>query len=337
MMRIFAPDTACGVRRTARRSAAAKASVGQRLRGVDRSRRFCGFALCATVEKRDEPTRFIPYIPTLFSEDRYIMKKTVKTVVLCCVALLAFSCMLLFAGCGKSEAVKAAEDLIDEIGDVSLDSADAIQSAKEAVAKLSDEEREKVGNSKKLTKAEEVYNNIKAVSDDIEAVVKSADVSFSDDSFKVSENLDKIEDIKTRYNDLKKYQQESIKDFDKLDSSAEKLNGYVENAKKAAVQYVKAFLQTEKGKDATVTAVYCVKQIRNETDEYHFMALTYKGADGTEHDVYSGARFTPEVSVEAIKEHADTFFADSPVSETGNAKTKGNVTLNAEEIVAAAK
>lgn len=265
------------------------------------------------------------------------MKKTVKTVGLFLSVLFVFSCVLLFAGCGKSESIKTAEKLIDEIGDVSLDSADAIQNAKEAFAKLSSEEKEKVGNYKKLTKADETYNGIKAVSDDIAAVVKASVSSFSDDSFKVSENLAKINDIKERYNGLKKYQQESIKDFDKLDAAAEKLNGYVDNAKKAAVQYVKAFLQTEKGKNAAVTAVYCIKQIRNETDEYHFMALTYKGADGGEHDVYSCARFTPEVSVDAIKSHEDTFFADKPASESGNAKTKGNVTLNAEEIVAAAK
>ena len=43
------------------------------------------------------------------------------------------------------------------------------------------------------------------------------------------------------------------------------------------------------------------------------------------------------MSVDAIKSHEDTFFADKPASESGNAKTKGNVTLNAEEIVAAAK
>ena len=265
------------------------------------------------------------------------MKKTAKTTACLLSALLVFSCVLLFAGCGKSEAVKTAEDLIDEIGDVSLDSADAIQNAKEAYAKLNNEEKEKVSNYKKLTKADETYNAVKAVSDDIAAVVKAAEASFSDDSFKVTENLDKIKDIKERYDALKKYQQESIKDYEKLDSAAEKLNGYIDNAKKAAVQYVKAFLQTEKGKSATVTAVYCIKQIRNETDEYHFMALTYKGTDGKEHDVYSGARFTPEVSVDAIKSHEDTFFADSPASDKGDAKKNGNVTLNAEEIVAAAK
>lgn len=265
------------------------------------------------------------------------MKKTVNRIGAAMLALLALSCTLLLAGCGKTEATKSAEEAINEIGDVSLDSADVIQNAAEAYAKLGDAEREKVGNYKKLVKAQEVYAEVKSVSDDIAALVKAAEASFSDDSFQVSENIAKAGDIKARYEDLKKYQRESIRDFDKLDAAVEKLQSYVENAKKAAVQYVKAFLQTEKGKDATVTAVYCIKQIRNETDEYHFMALTYKGADGTEHDVYSGARFTPEVSVEAIKEHADTFFADSPVSETGNAKTKGNVTLNAEEIVAAAK
>lgn len=271
------------------------------------------------------------------SEVIRIMKKTLKNTALILAAAVLSLCIFAFAGCGKNEAVKAAEDAINEIGDVDLNSADAIQTAKEAFAKLNSDEKEQVGNYKKLTKAEEEYNTVKSVNDDIAAIVKASTVSFSDESFKVSENLSKISDIKERYKDLKKYQQETIKDFDKLDAAGQKLQAYADNAKKAAVQYVKAFLQTDKGKGATVTAVYCIKQIRNETDEYHFMALTYKGSDGKEHDVYSCARFTPEASVDAIKAHADTFFADSAASDSGNAKKNGNVTLNAEEIVAAAK
>ena len=44
------------------------------------------------------------------------MKKTVKTVGLFLSVLFVFSCVLLFAGCGKNESIKTAEKLIDEIG-----------------------------------------------------------------------------------------------------------------------------------------------------------------------------------------------------------------------------
>lgn len=265
------------------------------------------------------------------------MKRIIAIIGTLTAVMLVFACLLITSGCGKTEATKEAEKLINSIGDVDLNSIDALESAKEAYAKLGTEEKEKVGNYKKLEKAIETYNEVKSVNDDIAAIVKSSETSFSDADFKVSDNLAKISDVKSRYDDLKKYQQETIKDYDKLDAAEKTLTGYVENAKKAAVQYVKAFLQTEKGKDATVTGVYCIKQIRNKTDEYHFMALAYKGADGKEHNVYSCARFTQDVSVDAIKSHEDTFFADDPVNDSGNAEKSGNVTLNAEEIVAAAK
>lgn len=137
------------------------------------------------------------------SEVIRIMKKTLKNTALILAAAVLSLCIFAFVGCGKNEAVKAAEDAINKIGDVDLNSADAIQTAKEAFAKLNSDEKEQVGNYKKLTKAEEEYNTVKSVNDDIAAIVKASTVSFSDESFKVSENLSKISDIKERYKDLK--------------------------------------------------------------------------------------------------------------------------------------
>lgn len=265
------------------------------------------------------------------------MKKSYGAVATLLSILFIFSCILITAGCGKNESVKAAEAAIRAIGDVDLNSTDVIQSAREAFAKLSPEEKEKVGNYKKLTEAVETYEKIKSVSDDINTVIKASETTFSDDTFNVSESLAKINDIKTRYGELKKRQRESVKDFDKLDAAEKKLGGYVDNAKKAAVQYVKAFLQTEKGKGADVTAVYCIKQIRSEGSEYHFFALTFKGTDGKERDIYAGARVSPDVSVEAIKRNEDVFFASAPRSLDSDAKKHGNITLNAADLLAAAK
>lgn len=261
--------------------------------------------------------------------------KKIKSIVSITLALvLTLSCAVLFTGCGKTEATKNTIDLIKAIGNVDLNSADAINAANDAYTKLSEEERSKVSNYKKLEKAQETYNTVKGVNDDIAAVVNAAETTYSDETFKPSELVGKIDDIKSRYDDLKKYQKETIENYDKIDASVEKLNTYIDNAKKAAAKYLQAFTKTEKGAGATVTAVYCIKQIRNEGEEFHFMALTYKTADGTEKDVYSCARFTQDVSVDAIVERADTFYADAPVSDDSNAKTNGNVTLDLAEVQA---
>ena len=63
------------------------------------------------------------------------------------ILLLAFvMCLSLFA-CGKSSAVTAAEEAISKIGEVTLDSKEAIDAAKAAYDALEDDDKEKVENA----------------------------------------------------------------------------------------------------------------------------------------------------------------------------------------------
>ena len=55
-----------------------------------------------------------------------------------------------FSGCGKSEAVKNVEVLIDGIGEVTVDSEENIKKAEDAYAALSDKEKEQVENADQL-------------------------------------------------------------------------------------------------------------------------------------------------------------------------------------------
>ena len=92
--------------------------------------------------------------------------------------ICAIFVLLLLSACGKSESVKYVESLIADIGDVSLESKDAIESAKNAFDNLSAEEKADVKNyyilvesmstfeelegMAKHAAAQQVYNDIKA-------------------------------------------------------------------------------------------------------------------------------------------------------------------------------
>ena len=74
------------------------------------------------------------------------MKKIIALVMVCMMALALF-------GCGKSTAVKETERLIDGIGEVTVDSEEAIEAAEAAYEALSEKDREQVSNYAALTDA----------------------------------------------------------------------------------------------------------------------------------------------------------------------------------------
>lgn len=77
---------------------------------------------------------------------------TILMVLVCCVLW----------GCGKSEAVKSVEALIDGIGEVSVGSEESIKEAEEAFNALTDKEKEKVENAEQLTSKREELEACKA-------------------------------------------------------------------------------------------------------------------------------------------------------------------------------
>lgn len=70
-----------------------------------------------------------------------------------CMWILAAVLVFSLCGCGKSEAVKNVEDMIDSIGTVTADSLTAIDAAMEAYEALTEEEVEKVENYSVLAEA----------------------------------------------------------------------------------------------------------------------------------------------------------------------------------------
>lgn len=78
------------------------------------------------------------------------MKKGISLV------LVLVMCLSLCA-CGKSQAVKAAEEAITDIGEISIDSKDAIENAEKLYNALSDKEKEQVENYNTLVNAQKAY------------------------------------------------------------------------------------------------------------------------------------------------------------------------------------
>lgn len=255
--------------------------------------------------------------------------------VLCTVLVIVLT-VLMLAGCGKTQATKSAEELIASIGDLKTGSKEAVSAAREAYDSLSDEEKAKVKNADKLESAETELKSIDDINGDISSIIDAAGTSFSSEDFDVSGLIKKAEEIEAAYGDMPEAKKEMISGFDKISEAKAKLESYSENAVRAAAQYVKAFNKTYEGKNYTVTAVYCIKQIRNETDEYHLLALTYKDSAGKETDVYAHARCTTEVTADAIAARPETFFADAPATDGTDAKLNGNVELDISAVLAAA-
>lgn len=105
------------------------------------------------------------------------------------VLFLALVLCLSLCACGKSDAVKAAEEAIAAIGNVTADSGDAIEKAERLYDILSDAEKEKVENRQTLADAKVTYQEavkaeklalLKSVYDDLKSAYEIVDCYGTD-------------------------------------------------------------------------------------------------------------------------------------------------------------
>lgn len=127
---------------------------------------------------------------------------------------------------GRSEATIAADNLISEIGEVTLNSSGKIKEAEDAVAVLSKDEKSRMRNEKKLEKAKAEYTNLQAdeIKDKIAAVgevtlnseqaisdARSAFNNSSDEVKKLVDNISVLEDAEKALSELRvKYVEDMI-------------------------------------------------------------------------------------------------------------------------------
>ncbi len=127
-------------------------------------------------------------------------------------------------------AAKAVDDLIDAIGEVTLESGDAIKAARAAYDALTDTQKELVKNYEELTAAEEAYTNLvdaaaaKAVDDLIDAIGEVT-----------ADSGDAIKAARAAYDALTDTQKELVKNYEKLTAAEEAYTALVDAAAAKAV------------------------------------------------------------------------------------------------------
>ena len=155
-------------------------------------------------------------------------------------------------------AAKAVDDLIDAIGEVTLESGDAIKAARAAYDALTDTQKELVKNYEKLTAAEEAYTALvdaaaaKAVDDLIDAI---GEVTL--------ESGDAIKAARAAYDALADTQKELVKNYEKLLAAEELYEELTASAaaiaQKAAEEARKAQEEAEAAQKAAEEAVEAAK------------------------------------------------------------------------------
>ena len=252
-----------------------------------------------------------------------------KKIVLAVILVL---CVVFMASCSKTEAVKNVETLIESIGELSSDSKKAINEALEAYEALSDEEKEKVGNFSELESKKAALDEAEAFSKKVKKLVKNKDNQFTDSKSSITDILKDAKELLAEYENLSA-DVKALVSIDELNELIEKFELYIVNAEDAAKAYIKAFKEVFKGKKYTVTAIYCIKQIRDNGDEYHMFALKYKDSKKKTHTVYSNARFMSSAAYDLIVEKADIFFAETPASEASDPVKNANLELDLDTLM----
>ena len=155
-------------------------------------------------------------------------------------------------------AAKAVDDLIDAIGEVTLESGDAIKAARAAYDALTDTQKELVKNYEKLTAAEEAYTALvdaaaaKAVDDLIDAIGEVT-----------ADSGDAIKAARAAYDALADTQKELVKNYEKLLAAEELYEELTASAaaiaQKAAEGARKAQEEAEAAQKAAEEAVEAAK------------------------------------------------------------------------------
>lgn len=110
--------------------------------------------------------------------------KRIAAMFLCAIMLLSL------CACGKSKEAQAVDDLILSIGEVSLDSAEKIETAESAYATLSDKDKEKIESYSVLKTARETFDDLsKERQEAVDTMFKLIDSSFSAGKMEAAKGL----------------------------------------------------------------------------------------------------------------------------------------------------
>lgn len=150
--------------------------------------------------------------------------------------LLAFVMLFALTACGQSEAAKAADEAIMAIGDVTLESKDAIDQAQQLVDGLDQESLSQVKMLDTLEKAKEAYgilateeaiNNIGAVDIGSKDKIDAAEKLYSDLSDAAKEKVSNYNVLSQAREELKKVLKEKYDGaLSRMNTETDEVNGW---------------------------------------------------------------------------------------------------------------
>lgn len=238
-------------------------------------------------------------------------------------------CILAFFVDGKT--VDKLEAKIEIIGEVTLEKADIITSAKETYSALKGYQQKKVDNAHVLEEAVRAYDALYfgKLTSELSDVIDRSLSEFGTDSSSIGSLYTQITEF---YNGADEETKALLEGFDEIKAKKESFDNAISLSHAAAVSYVKGFLEVNKDKNIEIKKIADIVQKTDDT-VYHLFALSYT-EDGEEKAVYSSARFSGTPSVESMLAFADRFYGTEPPLETQDALLYGNAQIDVAKVLA---
>ena len=197
-------------------------------------------------------------------------------------------------------AAKAVDDLIDAIGEVTLESGDAIKAARAAYDALTDTQKELVKNYEKLTAAEEAYTALvdaaaaKAVDDLIDAI---GEVTL--------ESGDAIKAARAAYDALTDTQKELVKNYEKLLAAEELYEELTASAAAIAQKAAEEAKQAQEEAEAAQKAAEEAAEAAKAAQEAAEAAAAKAGENNAAAEEARKAAETAQAAAEAAQAKAE--------------------------------
>ena len=230
-------------------------------------------------------------------------------------------------------AAKAVDDLIDAIGEVTLESGDAIKAARAAYDTLTDTQKELVKNYEKLTAAEEAYTALvdaaaaKAVDDLIDAIGEVT-----------ADSGDAIKAARAAYDALTDTQKELVKNYEKLLAAEELYEELTASAAAIAQKAAEEAKQAQEEAEAAQKAAEEAAEAAKAAQEAAEAAAAKAGENNAAAEEARKAAETAQAAAEAAQAKAEEAQKKAEEAKTGaEAARKAAEENNAAAAAEAAK
>ena len=230
-------------------------------------------------------------------------------------------------------AAKAVDDLIDAIGEVTLESGDAIKAARAAYDALTDTQKELVKNYEELTAAEEAYTALvdaaaaKAVDDLIDAIGEVT-----------ADSGDAIKAARAAYDALTDTQKELVKNYEKLLAAEELYEELTASAAAIAQKAAEEAKQAQEEAEAAQKAAEEAAEAAKAAQEAAEAAAAKAGENNAAAEEARKAAETAQAAAEAAQAKAEEAKKKAEEAKTGaEAARKAAEENNAAAAAEAAK